>query len=170
MTVRDGLFCSLGVICAVAAICAVTTKHLVHAALWLTLALTALSGGYLVLGAELVGLVQLLVYVGAVVVLVLFSVMLTRAPIGRSNAHDMPMMTRLGALVISAATGGLMFSALTAAFTSGPVKVHAGTSTNLSSHLFGQFAWPLEVVSLVLLSAFVGALAMVGSHVRGARR
>ena len=77
--------------------------HLLHAALWLVVALLGLAGCYLVLGAELVALVQVLVYVGAVVVLVLFAVMLTRAPIGRSGDHDAPIMTRMAALVIAAA-------------------------------------------------------------------
>ena len=85
MTVHDALFACLGLISAASAICAVTTRQIVHAALWLTVCLATLSGCYLVLGAELVALVQLLVYVGAVVVLVLFAVMLTRAPIGRSR-------------------------------------------------------------------------------------
>ena len=63
-----------------------TTRHVVHSALWLVVCLGTLAGCYLVLGAEFVALVQLLVYVGAVVVLVLFALMLTRAPIGRNSA------------------------------------------------------------------------------------
>ena len=65
MTVHDALFACLGLISAASAICAVTTRQIVHAALWLTVCLATLSGCYLVLGAELVALVQLLVYVGA---------------------------------------------------------------------------------------------------------
>ena len=64
-----------------------TTRHVVHAALWLVVCLGAVAGCYLVLGAEFVALVQLLVYVGAIVVLVLFALMLTRAP-DRAQPRD----------------------------------------------------------------------------------
>ena len=64
-----------------------TTRHVVHAALWLVVALVGVAGSLLVLGAELVALVLVLVYVGAVVVLVLFALMLTRAPIGPDLEH-----------------------------------------------------------------------------------
>ena len=68
----------------------VTTRHLVRAGLWLVVALGAVAGCYLVLAAELVAWVQVLIYVGAVVVLLLFAVMLTRAPIGASDDLDRP--------------------------------------------------------------------------------
>ena len=58
MTVHDALFACLGLISAASAICAVTTRQIVHAALWLTVCLATLSGCYLVLGAELVALVE----------------------------------------------------------------------------------------------------------------
>ena len=74
MTSRDVLFCAVGLITAAGAVLAVTSRRVLHAALWLVVALAGLAGCYLVLGAELVALVQLLVYVGAVVVLVLFAV------------------------------------------------------------------------------------------------
>ena len=108
--------------------------------------------------------------VGAVVVLVLFAVMLTRAPIGRSGDHDAPIMTRMAALVIAAATGGLLFSAFVSAFGTRRARIDSGTTTDLAQNLFGRFAWPFEVVSLVLLSALVGALAMIGSRRSGGGR
>ena len=88
MTTLDILFGAVGLITAASAVLAVTTQHLVHAALWLVVTLGTLAGCYLILGAELVALVQLLVYVGAVVVLVLFALMLTRAPMGPSPEHS----------------------------------------------------------------------------------
>ena len=88
VTTLDIAFAAIGLVAAASALLAVTTRHVVHAALWLVVCLGAVAGCYLVLGAELVALVQLLVYVGAVVVLVLFALMLTRAPIGpQRRAH-----------------------------------------------------------------------------------
>lgn len=164
MTIQDVLFACLGVVGAGSALLAVTTRQILHSALWLTTCLTALSGCYLVLGAELVALVQMLVYVGAVVVLVLFAIMLTRAPIGRSSEHDVPPFARMVALVVAAATGGLMLAAFLAAFGTEKAQLHPGSTQTLAVSLFGRFTWPFEALSLVLLAALVGALAMSALH------
>ena len=66
----------------------VTTKNIVHAALYLVIVLAGGAAQFLLLGQEFVAWVQVLVYIGAVVVLLLFGVMLTRAPIGRESALD----------------------------------------------------------------------------------
>jgi len=112
MTTLDVLFGAVGLITAASAVLAVTTQHLVHAALWLVVTLGTLAGCYLILGAELVALVQLLVYVGAVVVLVLFALMLTRAPMGRSPEHSSSAVQRVAAAVIGAGTTALFASVL----------------------------------------------------------
>src|SRR5262249_43787739 len=78
-------FGGLAVLAVSSALLAVTSPRVVHCALWLVVTLGSLAGVYLALGAEVVALVQLLVYVGAVVVLVLFALMLTRAPIRASR-------------------------------------------------------------------------------------
>jgi NADH-quinone oxidoreductase subunit J len=112
MTTLDVLFGAVGLITAASAVVAVTTQHLVHAALWLVVTLGTLAGCYLILGAELVALVQLLVYVGAVVVLVLFALMLTRAPMGRSPEHSSSAVQRAASAVIGAGTTALFASVL----------------------------------------------------------
>src|SRR6201991_3860374 len=86
----DILLTALGAVALGSAALVVTTRHLVRAGLWLVVTLGGLAGVYLVLTAELVAWVQVLVYVGAVVVLLLFAVMLTRAPIGASPDLDRP--------------------------------------------------------------------------------
>jgi NADH-quinone oxidoreductase subunit J len=112
MTTLDLLFGAVALITAASAVLAVTTQHLVHAALWLVVTLGTLAGCYLVLGAELVALVQLLVYVGAVVVLVLFALMLTRAPMGPSPQNSSSGVQRIAAAVIGAGTAALLASVL----------------------------------------------------------
>ena len=112
MTSLDILFGAVGLIAAASAVLAVTTQQLVHAALWLVVTLGTLAGCYLILGAELVALVQLLVYVGAVVVLVLFALMLTRAPMGPSPEHSSSAVQRAAAAVIGAGTTALFASVL----------------------------------------------------------
>lgn len=160
MTTHDVFFTLIGLICAASALLAVTTKHIVHAALWLVVALAALSGCYLVLGAELVALVNLLIYVGAIVVLVIFALMLTRAPIGRSTEHDTGLGQRAGAMVLCAATTALLAAMLLSGLGGGTVRVSAGSTHDLATQIFSSWVWPFEMLSLLLLAALVGALAM----------
>ena len=68
-----------------AALCVVTTKNVVHAALWLVLVLAGVAAQYILAAAEFVAVSQVLVYIGAVMVLFLFGIMLTRAQIGRES-------------------------------------------------------------------------------------
>src|SRR5215510_15789905 len=90
VSLADVLLLALGAVAAGAGALVVTTRHVVRAGLWLVVTLGAVAGLYLVLAAELVAWVQILLYVGAVVVLLLFAVMLTRAPIGASDDLDRP--------------------------------------------------------------------------------
>jgi NADH-quinone oxidoreductase subunit J len=160
MTTLDILFGAVGLITAASAVLAVTTHHLVHAALWLVLTLGTLAGCYMVLGAELVALVQLLIYVGAVVVLVLFALMLTRAPIGPSPEHSGSGIQRAAAGVIGAGTTALFASVLLPAL-GGEIRApRAGDTQGIATQLFGSWVWPFELLSLLLLVALIAALAV----------
>jgi NADH-quinone oxidoreductase subunit J len=160
MTTLDILFGAVGLITAGSAVLAVTSHHLVHAALWLVVALGTLAGCYLVLGAELVALVQLLVYVGAIVVLVLFALMLTRAPLGRSPEHTSSAVQRVAAAVIGAGTTALLASVLLPALGGKVVSTRAGDTQAIATQLFGSWVWPFELLSLLLLVALIAALAV----------
>ncbi len=77
-----------GIIAAVmvfAALCVVTTKNVVHAALWLAMVLAGMAAQYILAAAEFVAVSQVMVYIGAVMVLFLFGIMLTRAQIGAES-------------------------------------------------------------------------------------
>ena len=160
MTTLDVLFAAVALITAASAILAVTTQHLVHAALWLVVTLGTLAGCYLVLGAELVALVQLLVYVGAVVVLVLFALMLTRAPIGPSPEHSSSATQRIAAAFIGAGTAALFAGVLLPALGGQVLETRPGDTQGIAVQLFGAWVWPFELLSLLLLTALIAALAV----------
>jgi NADH-quinone oxidoreductase subunit J len=160
VTTRDIVFAAVGAITALAALLSVTTKHVVHAALWLLVSLGTLAGCYLVLGAELVALVQLLVYVGAVVVLVLFALMLTRAPMGRSAAHSTSVPQRVAGAVVAAGTAALLAGVLVPALGGRAVQVRVSRTEGVATALFGTWVWPFELLSLLLLVALVAAFAV----------
>jgi NADH-quinone oxidoreductase subunit J len=174
VTTRDVLFCLLGVLTAASAVLSVTSRQVVHAALWLITALGALAGCYLVLGAEVVALVQVLVYVGAVVVLLLFALMLTRAPIGRSPDVDNPVPARLAAAVVALVGAGLLTVLLVSVVGSSGIDVgdSAGeqgrsAAQPLARSLFGSWVLPFELLSLLLLAALVAALVLSRARDRG---
>lgn len=157
MTSRDVLFAAVGLITAAAGVLAVTNRRVLHAGLWLVVALGGLAGCYLVLGAELVALVQLLVYVGAVVVLILFALMLTRAGAGEvdtSPGH------RWLAGAVGAGVTVLLGGTLVAAYGWGTREVAGPSNQEIGAQIFGTWVWPFELLSLLLLAALVAAVAV----------
>lgn len=164
MSGLDVLFLAVGLLTAGSGVLAVTSRQVLHAALWLVVALGGLAGCYLVLGAELVALVQLLVYVGAVVVLVLFALMLTRS-------GSVPVVTslpqRAASAVVGAGTTILLGGALLATLGRGRTEVAGPSSAEVASGIFGTYVWPFELLSGLLLLALVAAVAVARAPVGG---
>jgi NADH:ubiquinone oxidoreductase subunit 6 (subunit J) len=160
MTVTDVLICALGAVALGSALFVVTTRHVVRAGLWLVVSLGALAGCYLVLTAELVAWVQMLIYVGAVVVLLLFAVMLTRAPIGISEGLN---RSRWPAVLVGAGSGLTLAALLAHAFRWQSVHLsdaRTGTAEGLGAAVFRDWVLPFEVLSVLLLAALVGAIVL----------
>lgn len=156
MTGVDLLLLGLGAVAAGAALLVVSTAHLVRAGLYLVVCLGAVAAIYLVLGAELVAWVQVLIYVGAVVVLLLFAVMLTRAPIGASTDLDRPAWP---ALLIGGGSGLALASLLVHAYRWSTVELpEPGATGRIGEQIFSSWVLPFEVLSVLLLSALIGAI------------
>jgi NADH-quinone oxidoreductase subunit J len=158
VTVADVLLLALGLLAVGSGALVVTSAHVVRAGLYLVISLGSVAGLYLVLGAELVAWVQVLVYVGAVVVLLLFAVMLTRAPIGASIDLDRPAWP---AALIGAGVGLGLTALLADAFrwTVYP-QPETGTVERMGEQIFGGWVLPFEVLSILLLAALVGAIVL----------
>jgi len=159
VSLRDALFIAIGCITAASAILAVTSRAVLHAALWLVVSLGTLAGCYLVLGAELIALVQLLVYVGGVVVIVLFALMLTRAgpddaSISTSKSH------RALAGVVAAGITVLLGTALVALVGWEKVDLAGPSNADIGAQIFDTWVWPFELLSLLLLLALIAAIAV----------
>ena len=158
MTTADVLMLALGVVAVGAAAAVVTSRHVVRAGLWLVVALGAVAGLYLVLTAELVAWVQVLIYVGAVVVLLLFAVMLTRAPIGASD--DLDRSRWPGVLIGGGAGLGLTALLVDAYRWSSVEPTQPGTAEVVGAAIFRNWVLPFEVLSVLLLAALVGAIVL----------
>ncbi|MBB4913307.1 NADH-quinone oxidoreductase subunit J [Streptosporangium saharense] len=168
-TGQEIVFLLLGVVAVGAALLVVTTRQLVHAALWLVVCLGALAGCYLVLTAEFVAWVQVLIYVGAVVVLLLFGIMLTRAPIGR--AADLDSRNRPVAAVVATATAIVLVTVVIDGFRTAyaPLEPGGGSAREIGSSVFRTWVLPFEVLSVLLLAALVGAIVLSRTDIRGRR-
>jgi len=162
---QEVLFTLLGVVAVGSALLVVTTRQLVHAALWLVVSFGALAGGYLVLTAEFVAWVQVLIYVGAVVVLLLFGIMLTRAPIGQSA--DLDSGNRWIAAAVAVATAALLITVLLMGFRDAhtPLKAGGGSADELGASVFRTWVLPFEVLSVLLLASLVGAIVLSRSDI-----
>ncbi|GAA2786403.1 NADH-quinone oxidoreductase subunit J family protein [Streptomyces showdoensis] len=157
-------FLLVGLVTLGAALVTVTTKQLVHAALWLVVALGGVAVEYLLLTAEFIAWVQVLIYVGSVVVLLLFGLMLTKAPIGRSPDSDSGnRWVALGVAVTAAAA--LVWVVVDAFRTTwidldGPGGTVQGSTAVTGEILFRHWVLPFEALSVLLLAALVGAIVL----------
>ena len=141
------------------AIRVVTTNDVVHAALYLVIVLASVGASFLLLGAEFTGITQILVYVGAIVVLFLFGIMLTRAPIGEKG--QLTGKNWIVGLVVSLAVFGLLGYTLIDAF--GKDHLPDGSpqlTSQVGDSIFRDYLVPFEIASVLLLAALVGAIVI----------
>ena len=155
---QDVAFAIIGFVGVVSALRMVTTKNVVHGALYLVITLGMIGAGYLVMAAEFVAFVQIVIYVGAIVVLLLFALMLTKAPIGREALDN--QQRGISALVSLAVLAGLVFLILDAFRTDTMAVLPPTRTVEIGTSLFRDYVLPFEVVSILLLAALIGAIAI----------
>ena len=143
----------------VSAIKVVTTKNVVHAALYLVLVLAGVAAQYILLAAEFLASVQVLVYIGAIIVLFLFGIMLTRAPI---KGEDEATRNWIGGVVTAVGLAALLGYTLIDQYGTSklPEEVGIGRAEVISDSIFSTYLFPFEVVSILLTAALVGAIVI----------
>lgn len=160
-------FLSLCVLTLVPAVMVVTTRNLVHAGFWLLPCLIGVAGFYALLEAHVFVAVQVLIYVGAILVLILFALMLTRDVMDPKE----PQANRLVWWAAGSCGAAMLITAHILFHhpwrTTGMVPMPAAQQTaELGRALIGRYAMPFEVASVILLAALVGAIVVA----RGPRR
>ncbi|HEX2576546.1 MAG TPA: NADH-quinone oxidoreductase subunit J [Aquihabitans sp.] len=142
------------------AIRVVTTDNVVHAAVYLVMVLAGAAAQFILLGAEFIAITQVLVYIGAIVVLFLFGIMLTKAPMEGNEklSRDNWALGGLTSLVLL----GLLGYVLLDAFGEDklPQDLQPTPTGAVSDSIFGTYLVPFEVVSLLLLAALIGAIVI----------
>ena len=158
MSAQELLFAGFGVVAIAGALYSVVTSSLLRAIIGLGAFLTAVAGEFYLLAADLLAVVQVFVYVGGVVVLMLFALMLTasgaRHPLA---AIDRP---RSGAVLACVIGGGLVWASWTVDFAEAPPAPDDAVGA-LGRALLGAQLGPFEVMGVILLASVVTALSIV---------
>lgn len=143
----------------VAAVNVVRSSNVVHAALSLVGVMAGAAAQYLLLAAEFVAVTQVLVYIGAVMILFLFGVMLTRARVGRET--DLNNKNWVLGIPVALLMLGVMCYVLIKGFGADHLEPSGQVSTaELSDSIFKPFLLPFEALSFVLLAAVIGAIVL----------
>lgn len=150
-------FVVIAILMLAAALAAATLPKLMHAVLSLVMAFVALAAFFFLLGAEFVGLVQVFVYVGAVAVLIVFTILLTRRDADKSGHFNWG-----GVIIALAVFAGLVWAILkTPGLAVGAAPIEALTVKRIGEVLMTDFVWPLQCVGVLLTAALIGALILV---------
>lgn len=160
MVAQNVGFAVIALLMVVAALRVVTTNNVVHAALWLVVVLSGAAALYVLLAAEFIAVTQVLVYVGAVMVLFLFGTMLTRARIGAEK----DLNNRRAWIGIPVSVGVLVTMTIALLRSFGDEKLPEDAKLvdvqQISDQIFGPYLLPFWALSFVLLAAVIGAIVL----------
>ena len=167
MVAQNIFFYAIAAVILYSAIRVVTSQNVVHAALYLVAVLAGVAAQYVLLTAEFVAATQVLVYIGAIIVLFLFGIMLTRTQIGKDQ--DLTHKHWLGGAATALALFGVMAYSLIDEYGWSRTPLPADTrvaqvggsnTATVSDSIFGDYLVPFEVISVLLLAALVGAIVL----------
>jgi NADH:ubiquinone oxidoreductase subunit 6 (subunit J) len=167
MDLASIIFLVLAAVLVGSALAVVTLRNIVHAALFLVLVFGAAAGIYIMLNAEFIAIVQILIYAGAVTILILFAIMLTQNPNSRTS-NPMNRQALIAAGIAALLCAGIIFAlsqnGAIAGRSSQAVTANVGTAVNIGTLLYSpttySYVLPFEIATLVLLVAIVGAIVI----------
>ena len=159
MFAQNLFFALIAVAMVFSAIKVVTTKNVVHAALFLVIVLAGVAGQFILLAAEFTAATQVLVYIGAVIVLFLFGVMLTQAQIGWQQGldNDRKSLALGTSLLLFALLGYVLWDGF-GEIELAPTRVQR--TAEVSDSIFSTYIVPFEAVSVLLLAALIGSIVV----------
>jgi NADH:ubiquinone oxidoreductase subunit 6 (subunit J) len=143
------------------------SSNIVHAAFSLLFTFFGIAGLYVLLGADYIGVVQVIIYIGGILVLIIFGVMMTQR--GGAMLLSVQLPGRIfGAILSAIVLAALVLAAVKSQWPLGPPGRELGpTSAAIGDLLLGKYLIPFEAASLLLLIALVGALLIVRKSVKG---
>ena len=156
MTLEVAAFWAIAIVLVGSALAVVLSKNLFHSVLWLALALTGTAGVFLLLEAEFIAAVQVLLYAGGVVTVVVFAIVVTEKLVGTKLSHTSRGVVR-GALVASAFLVLVGSRVMSWQLPTGAAPVMGDPTKTIGSLLLTRFVLPFELLAVVLLVALLGA-------------
>jgi NADH-quinone oxidoreductase subunit J len=150
-------FIVIAILILAAALAAASLPTLIHAALSFAVAFVGIAAFFFLLGAEFVGLVQVFVYIGAVAVLIVFTILLTRRDAATPDKFKWD-----GVVIAIAVFSGLVWAIFrTPTLSIGAPQIEPLTVKQIGEVLMTDYVWPLQCVGLVLTASLIGALILV---------
>lgn len=147
-------------VCAIAgAVLAVNFTKVVHTVLSLAFTFVSLAGLYILLRAEFVAFVQVLLYVGAVTILMIFGIMMTKHQ-SEGQERSRPLFDTLAAVGCLCLFGILFYAIRSASFPAPGAELPDDNVLSIGKLLYSAYAIPFELVSVLLTVAFIGAVAL----------
>jgi NADH-quinone oxidoreductase subunit J len=156
MTLEVFAFWALAVVLAGSALAVVLSKNLFHSVLWLALALTGTAGIFLTLEAEFIAAVQILLYAGGVVTVVVFAIVVTERLVGTRLSHTSRSVVR-GALAASAFLVVMVDWLLRMPLPAGRAPYGGDVTAAIGGQVLTRYVLPFELVAVILLVALLGA-------------
>jgi NADH-quinone oxidoreductase subunit J len=152
------VFYALSALLILASLAVVFLPRIIHAALSLVLFFVGIAGVFILLQAEFIAAAQIIIYAGAITVLVLFAVMLTqRSQSPESNPFN---AQRIVAAIVAAALFVALLSGLTTLGGTNTLGIDVDLIPTLGTLMLGQWVLPFEIASVLLLAALIGAVAI----------
>ena len=153
---QDALLWVLGAVLIGSALLVVTMRDIIRCGLAMIVCFLALAGIYTLMGVPLLGAAQVIVYIGAISVLILFAIMLTQT---KDAPSRLVFQTQAGAASVAAVVVAVVIAVAVSATDWGELtrRTRLGTSV-LSRILFEQYVFPFEIVSVLLLAAVIGGV------------
>ncbi|MCU0343687.1 MAG: NADH-quinone oxidoreductase subunit J [Ignavibacterium sp.] len=159
MNVYDFIFYLFAAITVLSAFFVVTNRNIVYSAFFLLFTFFGVAGIYVLLGADFVAIVQLIVYVGGILILLLFGVMLTNkitnVEIKTGTINIYPAVIGVGLL-----SGALLAALITSNWKTFPTEAPQPTTAALGTMLLQEYALIFELLGIILLIALIGAASI----------
>jgi NADH-quinone oxidoreductase subunit J len=159
MNIYDIIFYLFAAVTVLSAFFVVTTRNVVHAAFYLLFTLFGVAGIYVLLGADFVAIVQLIVYIGGILILLIFGVMITnkitQVDIKTGTIHTLPAAIGIG--LFTGVVGAVILNTDWLQIKS---DMPASTLSTLGSMLINEYVLVFELLGILLLIALIGAASM----------
>lgn len=154
------IFYIFSLVAIISGICVVTMRNIMHSALFLALSLVSIAGLFILLNADFIAAVQILLYAGGIMVLILFAILLTHRITGtlHPQTNEQKTITIIAAVIVLIVLGLSINGTSFKVFTQGIMQL--GTTAAIGKLLLTRYVLPFEVASVVILATIISTIVI----------